>query len=67
MGGIYGCGCKEAIFPHITYPLLLYLFFCSLKKKWFSFLFRFFLVNNCSLSVNTTTGVPRKPAAHNVL
>ena len=35
MGGIYGCGCKEAIFPHITYPLLLYLFFCSLKKNGF--------------------------------
>ena len=50
MGVATGCGCKEVYrFPHNTYPysscicsfLQQHPYFCSLKKKWFSFLYTY--------------------------
>ena len=45
MGGIYGCGCKEVYrLPHITYPLLLYLFFFAAASLLFVHFLKMFFV-----------------------
>ena len=67
-----GCGCKEVYrFPHITYPYSSCI--CSFLQqhpyflfifKCFSFLFQYFFVIYViifSRSINTHTGIPRKP------
>ena len=77
MGGINRCGCKVYIYISSYYLslLLLYLFFFAAasllfihKKKYFSFLFQYFLVNKLNVSNNFLAQYKhtyeRLPASH---